>query len=172
MEFIMKEHLLEMTRCQQYRQLKRRECHKSVSRSRSLGQFQNVVLLSLADIEGPSDFTSVDPLLLMSSPWKRPSWSFCNMSEIWWEFVCCIWWVGALDGEWPNGGNCMFWWWPEGPECGGIEKKFDPANCIWCIPRFNSEGFIASPVATLSLSTSFIKASLRAAPDRNKFQLD
>ena len=150
-----------ITKCQHYKHLER-EKWPWVSRSSSLCQIQNVVLLSLAESDGPSDFTRFDPLLLMSSPCKRPSWSFCNISVSWWEFGCCSWWVGMLDGGWPNGGNCMFWW-QEGPECGGTGKKFDPANGIWCIPRLkDSEGFITSPVAILSLSTSFINASLRA----------
>lgn len=42
---------------------------------------QNVVLLSLAEMEGPSAFTRLDPLLLMSSPCNRPSESFCTISD-------------------------------------------------------------------------------------------
>lgn len=35
---------------------------------------------------------------------------------------------------------------------------------MWCIPKLNdSEGLIISPVAILSLSTSFFSASFRAA---------
>lgn len=123
---------------------------------------QKVVLLSLADSEGPSDFTRVDPLLLMSSPWKRPSWSFCNISDSVWELVWCSWWVGIVEGEWPNDDNWMFWW-PEGPDCDRIGLKVDPVNGIWCIPKLkDSVWLIISPVATLSLSTSFFNASLRA----------
>ena len=139
---------------------------------KQLCQIQNAVLLSLAESEGPSDFTRGGPLLLMSSPWKRPSWSFCNISDRGWELVCCSWWGGMPDGEWLNCGKCMFWW-LEGPECCGRGKKFDAVNGIWCIPRLKeSEGLIISPVATLSLSTSFFSASLRATSYQNIFQSD
>lgn len=122
---------------------------------------QNVALLSLAESEGPSDFTTDDPLLLMSSPCNRPTGSFCRSSEILWEFDCCRWWADMLAWEWLKG-NCMFWW-PECPPCCGRGKYPAELYDIWCIPKLNdSEGLIISPVAILSLSTSFLSASFRA----------
>ena len=43
--------------------------------------YQKVVLLSLAEREGSSDFTSDDPLLLISRPCNRPRGSLCSTSE-------------------------------------------------------------------------------------------
>jgi hypothetical protein len=56
----------------------------------------------------------------------------------------------------------MFWW-QAGPGCCGTGKNVDWVYGIWCIPKLNeSEGLIISPVAILSLSTSFFSASFRA----------
>ena len=154
-----------MTTCQHINNLTR-WAHRDKSASQAVCVKFKMLCYSRKQTAGPSDFTTGGPLLLMSSPCKRPIWSFCNISGRGWEFVCS-WCGGMLDGEWLNGGSCMFWW-PAGPECCGNEKKFDAVNGIWCIPRLkDSEGLIISPVAILSLSTSFFNASLKAASDRN-----
>lgn len=125
---------------------------------------QKVVLLSLAESEGPSDFTCDDPLLLMSRPCNRPRESVCRTSEREWESDGSNGWVDILDGEWPNGGICIFWR-PVDPGCCCESwMKDDGAYAIWCIPKLNdSDGLIISPVAILSLSTSFFNASFKAA---------
>lgn len=122
-----------------------------------------MLLLSQAEMEGPSDFTRCEPLLLMSRPCNRPRGSFCKISEIGWEFIGCRYWVDMLEWEWWNGGNCMFGW-PAGPICWGSERKDDGVYSMCCIPRSNdSEGLIISPVAIFSLSTSCFNAVFRAA---------
>lgn len=114
-------------------------------------------------MEGPSDFTRCEPLLLMSSPCNRPRGSFCKISEIGCEYIGCRYWVDMLEWEWWNGGNCMFGW-PAGPNCWGSERKDDEVYGMCCIPRSNeSEGLIISPVAIFSLSTSCFNAAFRAA---------
>lgn len=113
----------------------------------------------------------IDPLLLMSSPCNRPSESFCTISDRWCGFFWGRWWIDMLDWEPVKFGNCMFWW--PTASCGGIGRKVDAVYGMWCICKLNdSDGFTVSPVAIFSLSTSFIRASLRAVWywEHHKFQ--
>lgn len=60
--------------------------------------YQNVLLLSPAEIEGPSDFTRRELLLLISSPCSLPRGSCCNVSE-----KACDWAVASIAGRGPDG---------------------------------------------------------------------
>lgn len=132
-----------------------------VGHSWEASQDQNVLLLSLAEIEGPSVFTRCETLLLpISSPCNRPSWSCCNNSENVWELAPSRECLEMLDWEEWNCWNGVFWLAPP-PGC--CENNDDGAYCMW-IPRLSdSPGFVNSPVAILSLSTSCFSVSFKAA---------
>lgn len=129
-----------------------------------------MLLLSPADIELPSDFTTTSASfftatgpLPMSSPWSRPSESCCIISEreFGWD---SIWWLGTLGwGCWNWCGSCWTpaWCWTA---CWSDSWKKEGLYGTCCIPvLYASFDFAISPVAILSLSTSCFSASLRAA---------
>lgn len=127
---------------------------------------QNVLLLSLADIEGPSGFTGWEPLLLISRPWKRPRGSCCIASEKPWTWLAAsiwAWWFDMLGWRWLYWGILVLWD-SFCAECCWCAKKPDWLYGTWCIPRlYASEVPASSPVAILSLSTSCFSASFKAA---------
>lgn len=150
-----------------YRQLNKSDWGEAEKEKKKFRTWnQKVLLLSLAEIEGPSDFTGWEFLLLMSRPWKRPRGSWCcNWSEgtrmCPGESIVC-WWLEMPAGRGWNWGICMFslrpgWGW-------GVKKAADWLYETCCIAKLNvSELVDISPVASLSLSTSCFSASLSAA---------
>lgn len=126
---------------------------------------QNVLLLSLVEIEGASDLTIWEPLLLISRPWKRPRESWCKELVrpcTWAVESIAYWWVDMPAGREWNCGICelriLFV-----PDWGWLENKADGLYGACKIGKLNVSGEVdISPVAILSLSTSCFKASLRA----------
>lgn len=119
---------------------------------------QNVLLLSLAEREGPSDLTWWVLLLLISRPWNRPRGSWCIESE-----RSCNWAAESIGCCWNCCCICML---RDSFGVGwvGLEKKADWLYWTCCIAKlYESVVVDSSPVAILSLSTSCFSASLRAA---------
>lgn len=126
-----------------------------------------MLLLSLTDIEEPSGFISV-PLLPISRPCNRVIGSCWNISVKAWG------WCDATNKAWCGFGKLEWNGWTWGlcvvilcglccPGCGWCEKQ-DWGYETWGIPKlYESVAVITSPVAILSRSTSFFKASFRAA---------
>lgn len=124
----------------------------------------NVLLLSLAEIEGVSVLTWCIPLPPISRPWKRPRGSCCIVSgrACPWPANKRRWGVNKLSWREWNCCICMFWD-SLGPDCVWWEKNADWLYGMCCIPKlYASEEEDISPVAILSLSTSCFSASFRA----------